>query len=581
MLKCSTHKLPVTWLVVFILFTSSFFAAAKDAPRVLILNSYHPQYLWTEQLTKAVESTLQGEIPVENLLVKYLNARRFVDDRDYENLQYQLLEYEFNRFKPDLIIAFDDAAYQLVVKDSKGMFAGIPLVFGGVNIFNPADTEKHPQTTGVVEGEAIQQNIELIVQTQPNIERIVLIGDRTGLGFTLLQESKRIVDSLTANPKYQQVSFDFYDTYDLSALREEFTSPTANTALLLLAVHKDVNNNYFSYDVEVKKISEQLNVPLYGMWGTLIVGNGALGGQTNNASVIGKEVAALALDILNGQPTSSIPVKMKTTYSPVFDYVQMRRFGISAEYLPHGVEIINQPESFFIKHITLLLIFSAFSLLLITIIVMLLILLRQRSAAQKELQHFNLELENRVTQRTEELNQRNSELHLAAEQMKLFAYEDSLTHLGNRRAGSEELSALVQRHMHDEKGLCVALFDLDNFKKINDSFGHETGDIVLAQTAKLMKSITRPLDTAFRWGGEEFMITLPNTSLQNAISVCERLLIEVSLHSFDIEQRVTASIGVTQLQVNDTVDTIINRADQLLYQAKSEGRNRVLFNHIA
>jgi diguanylate cyclase (GGDEF)-like protein len=170
-------------------------------------------------------------------------------------------------------------------------------------------------------------------------------------------------------------------------------------------------------------------------------------------------------------------------------------------------------------------------------------------------------------------------LVLLLEQTQRLALTDTLTGIGNRRAGLEFLErfhAAAQRH---HMPLAVALVDVDHFKRINDRHGHETGDRVLKQIAGLLAKSMRRADAAVRWGGEEFLLVFPQTGLQGAKLVCERL--RMLIERADVRGRggerlvVTVSMGVAS-QDERGVDEMLRRADAALYEAKERGRNRVV-----
>ncbi len=168
------------------------------------------------------------------------------------------------------------------------------------------------------------------------------------------------------------------------------------------------------------------------------------------------------------------------------------------------------------------------------------------------------------------------EERLRAEQL---AQLDPLTGLNNRRAFYELTTPLwsnALRHGHD---LAVILFDLDRFKQINDAYGHAHGDAVLTATAKVLRQCIRQGDVLARWGGEEFIVLLPETDVREADALAERLRAAIAAMGVPHEAgetAVTASFGVAQLEDRTgTLDALIARADACLYQSKQDGRNRV------
>jgi diguanylate cyclase (GGDEF)-like protein len=150
---------------------------------------------------------------------------------------------------------------------------------------------------------------------------------------------------------------------------------------------------------------------------------------------------------------------------------------------------------------------------------------------------------------------------------------DSLTGLANRRALEEILAAEISRAQRFAHQLAVVLLDLDRFKEINDSFGHAAGDVMLRAVSRLLTSLARQGDTVARWGGEEFVVVLPETDLDGAWRFAERLRRTIEAHAVG-EMHTSASCGVATLLPEDTVEDLLGAADQALYQAKTNGRNR-------
>jgi len=156
---------------------------------------------------------------------------------------------------------------------------------------------------------------------------------------------------------------------------------------------------------------------------------------------------------------------------------------------------------------------------------------------------------------------------------------DSLTSLHNRRWLEEMYTREILRSHSGELSLCAAMIDIDHFKRINDTHGHLGGDQVLVAVAKTMQHCLRPTDMPVRYGGEEFSIFLPCTSLIHAQMVAERIRAAIQATSVRLPDgnivSVTVSIGFAMRSADDTVDSLLQKADQALYRAKREGRNRI------
>lgn len=160
--------------------------------------------------------------------------------------------------------------------------------------------------------------------------------------------------------------------------------------------------------------------------------------------------------------------------------------------------------------------------------------------------------------------------------LEALANTDALTGLPNRRA----LYAAIERVLElsarrPDQPACLVLLDLDHFKGINDRYGHNAGDVVLAQASDRLRVGLRGSDTVGRWGGEEFLVVLPGADAPGAEQVAERLRREIGAHPFPEVGRVTASLGVAQAEPGDDLGRWVARADAALYRAKASGRDRV------
>jgi two-component system, cell cycle response regulator len=169
------------------------------------------------------------------------------------------------------------------------------------------------------------------------------------------------------------------------------------------------------------------------------------------------------------------------------------------------------------------------------------------------------------------------------EKLRNLASHDGLTGLWNHTAILERLDQELNRANRNDSSVGVVLFDVDHFKKINDTHGHLTGDHVLVEIAHVARSLTRPYDAVGRYGGEEFLVILPGCDQLTAVSHAERLRMAISRAVIkaadDQDVQVTASFGVTIAThgASTDIDAFVQAADRALYQAKDAGRNKVEF----
>jgi diguanylate cyclase (GGDEF)-like protein len=178
------------------------------------------------------------------------------------------------------------------------------------------------------------------------------------------------------------------------------------------------------------------------------------------------------------------------------------------------------------------------------------------------------EIQNRLAEAHAELTFKNK----ALEEMIIT---DFLTKIFNRQKVEKDINVEVSRYTRYKRPLSIILLDIDKFKSINDTYGHNAGDSVLINLASIIKTNVRKIDLPGRWGGEEFMILCPETDIHGAVTLAENLRQKIEAHTFEIDRKVTSSFGVAQFKEGELAKDFIRRADDALYLAKENGRNRV------
>lgn len=193
-------------------------------------------------------------------------------------------------------------------------------------------------------------------------------------------------------------------------------------------------------------------------------------------------------------------------------------------------------------------------------------LLRQH--AQHALLMHNLALEQKILQRTQQLEKLMRELEAQC-------LTDGLTGIGNRRAFEQRLTLEWQRATRYQHALSIVILDIDHFKRLNDEFGHQTGDEVLQEVALLLTQAVRETDLVCRYGGEEFIVVMMETEHHAALHVAERLRLAIAGHSWSMAN-ISASFGVATLTADQSTNSLLKAADCAMYRAKATGRNRVV-----
>lgn len=209
--------------------------------------------------------------------------------------------------------------------------------------------------------------------------------------------------------------------------------------------------------------------------------------------------------------------------------------------------------------------------------VLMLGLTRQTAGLQSRMLINSLEIEQ--ARHEAQRSQLEAEMQrIRAEELDEQAHSDPLTRLPNRRALDRQLPEMMSSARERSEPLCAVMVDMDHFKQVNDEHGHATGDRVLTTMATILGNTTRDTDLAVRVGGEEFLLVLGNTTIDQAVQICERLLGEVRNHPWGVVTaglHCTASVGVALLKSGESVSRWLGRADAALYEAKASGRNRV------
>ncbi len=195
---------------------------------------------------------------------------------------------------------------------------------------------------------------------------------------------------------------------------------------------------------------------------------------------------------------------------------------------------------------------------------------------EEELQMFTRALEKQVEIRTRELKEANKQLAENNRRLKEMVQRDGLTGLYNHSAMIDLLRQKIDESLRYKYPLSLVLFDLDYFKKINDTFGHLFGDHVLQTIAQVMQKYVRTVDYACRLGGEEFVLILPSTDQVGALDVAEKIRVKIEKLRWKYKSCTTTTSGGVACFENDTTQSLIAKADRLLYKAKEQGRNRIV-----
>jgi diguanylate cyclase (GGDEF)-like protein len=162
------------------------------------------------------------------------------------------------------------------------------------------------------------------------------------------------------------------------------------------------------------------------------------------------------------------------------------------------------------------------------------------------------------------------------EEIRTIADHDALTHIYNRVKFNSMFTQIIDTSLRYDENFSIILFDIDHFKNVNDTYGHNVGDRVLIELVSLVKIGLRDKDVFARWGGEEFVILCKRTSSRQAEQLATRLRKDIEHYIFEVVKKLTCSFGVSQFHVEDSKNDLFQRVDEALYEAKDRGRNQVV-----
>jgi len=180
-----------------------------------------------------------------------------------------------------------------------------------------------------------------------------------------------------------------------------------------------------------------------------------------------------------------------------------------------------------------------------------------------------------------ELSKINDELMKKTSLLEATASQDFLTKLYNRRKFDTLLQYEIEQiNRYQGREMSMIIIDIDNFKSINDTYGHDIGDEILKELAEILTKLSRNSDVVSRWGGEEFALNLTHTAIEDALFVAEKLRATIERHTFSNNLKITCSFGVSQFRTTDKANDLFKRADKALYEAKNTGKNKVVLERL-
>ncbi|WP_293264595.1 ABC transporter substrate binding protein [Neptunomonas sp.] len=307
---------------------------------VLVINSYHQGFPWSDGIYSGFKKALdEAGFPID-LHVEYLDTKRFPIKTMFPLVASVLAEKSVSHF--DVIVVTDNNALSFLMKYRQSHFAGIPVVFVGVNSYSEYLIGNDKLITGIAETTAPDANYKLLMSMHPDMTEVVLLSDATPTG---LAEQKRF--KLAAQQYKSTFSTRSISDWTLSELKQQLSELKPGTIVFRLPLHKDKNGLSMTLKESIGILLESTSVPIYSAWDTAIA-EGVVGGYVATSSLQGAVAAEYLLEVLRGKSIDELPIILESPAESVFNGVALQKHGIDQENIPQGSLILNpiEPEEF-------------------------------------------------------------------------------------------------------------------------------------------------------------------------------------------------------------------------------------------
>ena len=523
----------------------SFPVNAKETGRgrVLFISSYSYAWETIPQQIDGIRKSLGDDVTID---YKFMDTKN-VDTAENVHLFYKSLSYYLSQRSEERRGGKgDDAAYNFVLVYRK-IFGNTPIVFEGVNNVSKAlAMDYNPNVTGIIENQTYGNTIALAKKIYPEAAHIVAIVDNTVTGLSARKEFYSYKDEFP-DLEFSDINASEFSQKDLIKSVESFDE---STILLYILCSNDKDGNVYASAESVQMLSSRAHIPMFS--GISIgMGKGLLGGEIVSHEEMGEIAGEMALKILNGEPCENMDVITDSPMTYCFDETVMKRFGISRSMLPDDAKIINHEETFMEQYGKVIRITSVIGGIMVLFIIW---LVRDNMHKRK------------VNDTISSLNKK----------LNFMARYDALTALLNRRVFMEDL----QYRIREKEPFGLIMFDMDNFKRVNDVYGHNEGDAVLKEMAARAGALVDDIFEVYRLAGDEFVAIVQSGQAEVIDSYAMKILdtFKIPYQIAGGEQYLASSIGIAMYPKDGKNSTeVIAAADHAMYEVKKNGKNSRAF----
>ncbi len=318
---------------------------APDRPDVLLLNSYHHGYIWSDRIVEGVRDELP---PNANAHMEYMDAKRHFSPAYFEQFR-QMLAAKYPPGHFEAIVCNDDTAFDFLRQHHEALFPGTPVVFCGVGGLDEPAIEADPLYTGIHERVHLADTLTLALALHPQARRIVVISDQTRTSRGLRQRLEKLEAESAFN-----VPMTFLDTgggMTVDELTEAVGSTPADSVVFYVGFYVERTGRVIDYQSVLRRLSRACPAPIYSH-ADIYLDCGIVGGRLKSAYYLGHATGRLARLVLSGRSPRDIPIQHGGASRYMFDHEQLVRWGLSRRDLPTGSIIVNEPDSFYYRHRT-------------------------------------------------------------------------------------------------------------------------------------------------------------------------------------------------------------------------------------
>ena len=322
-------------------------AQPERTHKVLVLNSYHRGYYWSDHVMAAIQSEFdKTELKVE-LFFEYMDAKRYQNDEIFPYLK-ELYGLKYKGVQFDVIISSDNEALIFLLAYRDLLFPGVPVVFCGVQEFQDSMLDGHDLITGILEMYEYGSTVEIALKLHPSARQVVVITERKSTIFAYLDELTSVMSQFDREVKLVVFSL---ERLTMAELLEKIDALGNESIVFLVSTFRDSEGKLYSLEASAAMIKKRCAAPIY-VTGFRWLGLGPVGGRLTHGSYQGQTAAERAIRILNGESARNIPILRESPNAYMFDYIQLKHFGISLSQLPEGSIVINEPKSFYYQYKT-------------------------------------------------------------------------------------------------------------------------------------------------------------------------------------------------------------------------------------